>query len=376
MSKLTAVILAAGENSRFFPLNTLIHKGCISLCGKPLIFLTIEGLSKAGVTNVIIVVSEKDFGGKGISGILKNFVLDVDIKYVLQSVPRGMGDGLLQAAPHIESDTFIVTFPSSLDAGSLLHSVMRKDKSSGAILVSKTDTPWLYGIVSTKGERIIGIIEKPERGKDPSLYKVQGLYFFSKKYLDVLKQAPISEYSFEVALHSYVASNDVGYHIDKIPLPSLKYPWHIFDFMSKLFQESGNKKYIDPSAVIEKNVKIKNSSIEAGVVVKEGATITDSILLEGAIIGKKAQIIKSIIGSHTRIGDGFSTGIEKPKSIVKGKSVDSGLKQMGVIVGSFANIGNNVRTHAGVMIGSNTVVPEGSIVKENIPHCEPLRRKL
>ncbi len=60
----TVVILAAGENSRFFPLNQTTHKGALSLLGKPLIVRTLENLEENGFEHIVIVVSKKDFEGK------------------------------------------------------------------------------------------------------------------------------------------------------------------------------------------------------------------------------------------------------------------------------------------------------------------------
>ena len=43
-----AVILTAGESSRFWPLNQR-HKSLIKIMGRPLIWYTIEGLKKSGI---------------------------------------------------------------------------------------------------------------------------------------------------------------------------------------------------------------------------------------------------------------------------------------------------------------------------------------
>ena len=62
-----AVILAAGQSSRFWPLNQR-HKSLIKIMGKPLIWYTIQGLKKAGIKETIIIQSP----GKDIEEKLKN----------------------------------------------------------------------------------------------------------------------------------------------------------------------------------------------------------------------------------------------------------------------------------------------------------------
>jgi len=53
-----AVILAAGQSSRFWPLNKR-HKSLIKIMGKPLICYTIESLKKLKIKEILIVQSPK-----------------------------------------------------------------------------------------------------------------------------------------------------------------------------------------------------------------------------------------------------------------------------------------------------------------------------
>ena len=83
-----AVILAAGQSSRFWPLNQK-HKSLIRIMGRPLIFYTIDGLKKSGIEDIIIV--------QGASKDIEKELGDKKIKYITQSKPLGMGDALWQA---------------------------------------------------------------------------------------------------------------------------------------------------------------------------------------------------------------------------------------------------------------------------------------
>src|SRR5688572_21533238 len=106
----TVVILAAGENSRFFPLNTTTHKGALTLLGKPLIVRTLESLEQNGFEHVVIIVSQKDYNDVGLSNFVANYQFKMKIEFVLQSEPKGMGDALLCAKQHIQGH-FAVVFP-------------------------------------------------------------------------------------------------------------------------------------------------------------------------------------------------------------------------------------------------------------------------
>ena len=53
-----AVILAAGESSRFWPLNQR-HKGLLKIMGRSLIWHTIEGLKRVGTNDLVIIQDTK-----------------------------------------------------------------------------------------------------------------------------------------------------------------------------------------------------------------------------------------------------------------------------------------------------------------------------
>ena len=85
-----AVVLAAGQSSRFWPLNRR-HKSLIKIMGKPLIWYTIESLRKAGINDIIIVQNPS----RDIEEELKN--RDLNLKYIIQKEPKGAGNDLIQA---------------------------------------------------------------------------------------------------------------------------------------------------------------------------------------------------------------------------------------------------------------------------------------
>lgn len=84
-----AVILAAGESSRFVPFRYFDHKSLVKILGKPIIAHTIESIKRSGITDVIIVVSQKT-GIKDLLGDGKKF--GVKITYVVQKKPTGGGE--------------------------------------------------------------------------------------------------------------------------------------------------------------------------------------------------------------------------------------------------------------------------------------------
>src|SRR3989338_8522192 len=105
-----AIILGAGESSRFWPLNSK-HKSLIKVMGKSLIWWTIQGLKKSGIKDIIVVQGAQ----KDIEKELKM----PGIKYVVQSKPRGMGDALWQAKKLINGP-FVVLNAERVDIDEII----------------------------------------------------------------------------------------------------------------------------------------------------------------------------------------------------------------------------------------------------------------
>ena len=90
-----AIILAAGESTRMWPLAIRKNKCMYEFLGKPLLQYTLEGLRKFGIRDIIIVRSASDDSIAKALGNGKS--LGVNITYVEQPRPLGTGDALLRA---------------------------------------------------------------------------------------------------------------------------------------------------------------------------------------------------------------------------------------------------------------------------------------
>lgn len=382
-----AVILAAGESSRFWPLNQS-HKSLIKIMGKPLIYYTIESLKRAGIKDVIIVQGPK----KDIKEELKNYNLEVNIKYVVQSAAKGMGNALA-AAQNLISGPFFVLHAHKINAGDHLGLMMEKFKESKAefiLLGIKTNQPWLYGILKLEGDKVKGLIEKPEKGREPSNIKAIGIYLLSQKFFEYYKKVPENQYAFEEALDFCVKENEARVAMVEKDPPTYKYPWHLFEITKFLMN-----KYLGNKAHIGKNAKIYEGAIVKGpcyigdnCVIGNNSLIREYVNLENnVLIGALAEVTRSIFqedihchsgyfgdsifGRGCRLGAGNITAnvrIDRGeiKSTVNGEKIDTGLNSLGCIMGENTKTGIHCSLMPGVLIGSNCQITPGSIVFENI----------
>ena len=88
-----AIIIAAGESSRFWPLNNGIHKSQIKLFGKSLIYWTLKGLAERDIKNVVVVTGKDS----SIQEMLKQenvrqLADGIKISYVVQDEALGAGN--------------------------------------------------------------------------------------------------------------------------------------------------------------------------------------------------------------------------------------------------------------------------------------------
>ena len=418
MSISQAVILAAGDSSRFWPLNSR-HKSLLKIMGKPLIWYTIEGLRRYGISNVIIVQGPE----KDIESELKNYNFEIGIHFVVQNEPKGMGDAILCAEEKLIKDYFLVVNPYHFEMKEILEKTLAenplKEKSIEMILFgTKTDRPWDYGVFGLKTANnylyATGITEKPERGKEPSDYKVVGVYILPFNFFDYLKRVPEGYYSLEEALNLYTSENNNKNNRPNLTIVrlledetlSLKYPWDLFR-VARFLLDKYLKSEVNQSAKIAKNATIEgnvfigeNTKIFENAVIKgpcyigENCVIGNNALVreytnleQGSMVGTNAEVTRcifqenthihsgyfgdSILGEGCRVGAGTVTGnirLDRGEiqATVKEKKVDTGLKSLGAIVGKNTKIGINVSLMPGILIGSDCLVGPHSLVRENI----------
>ena len=398
-----AVILAAGESSRFWPLN-LKNKSLFKIMGKPLIWWTIKSLKNAGIKDIIIIQSPD----KNIENELKNYKFsNCDIKYVIQKKPLGMGNALWQAKDLLKGK-FLVLNAEVVDIDEIIQNNNLKSKI--VLFGQKTKTPELFGIMRLNKNRVLEIIEKPKKGKEPSDIKVVGVYLLDQEFFKNYQNIKKHQYDFEDTLSSLMKKNNIGLIIlnkceDNTPF--LKYPWHLFNVEKYLFDKFLKTKIektakIAKSAVIKGKVYIgKNVKIFENAVIKGPCYIGDNCIignnslireysnLENNILtGANVEITRSIFqenvhthsgffgdsifGNGCKIGAGMITAnvrIDRNeiKSIVKEKKVNTGLKSLGIIAGENVKIGINSSSMPGILIGSNCLIGPATVVRKNIP---------
>ncbi len=403
-----AIILAAGESSRFWPLSEKKHKSLIKIMGKSLIEWTIESVARAGIKDIIIIQSPDSNLEKYLGD---GEIYKVKLSYLTQNEAKGMGDAIMRTESLIKSDNFFVLNPYVFNADKFLRLMNDKQKKTGAkmiLLGTKTDKPWNYGILELKGDQVLSIMEKPQPQEAPSNIKAVGIYLLPKEFFGYYERVKEHTYAYEDALALYMKEKEVRMVETLEETPSLKYPWDLFKvnqlMMDDLLQKQRIHKSVKiaKSAVIDGPVQIEenaiifeNAVIKGPCYIGRGCTIGNNTLIrrysnleDGVLIGANAEVTRSIfqsrshthagffgdsiIGEDARIGSGAITANirmnrKEINPFVKDKRVETKLTALGAIIGNNTHLGIAVNLMPGILVGADVQIGPNTLVRENVP---------
>lgn len=403
MKNITAIVLAAGESSRFYPFNNE-HKSMVKIMGEPILSHTLKSLKKAGIEKVVIVTSESSFI-KNYFGQEANLKLSID--YVIQSEALGMGDAILRAYDFVDGD-FLVLNAHRVDAGNFIKPLLdkKKENTDAVLLVKRKENTSTQGVLRYEKDKVMEVIEKPQKDNAPSNLCVSGIYLFSSDFLQTLKNTPKEHYQLEKAISNFAKTHNVSFVEAKDEeVVTLKYPWDLLSLKNYLLKNikrsiSKNSQIAKSAEIIGEVVVEDNVSIMEGVRIKgpcfvgkkvkignnamlrNGVDVEENCLI-GAYMEVKNSVIMenstthsgfigdSIIGKNCKIAAQFCTGNvrldrQEIKAIVKNIEVDTSLKYLGGIIGDDTNIGIKVSTMPGVIIGRNVTVGPSTAVMKNV----------
>jgi bifunctional UDP-N-acetylglucosamine pyrophosphorylase/glucosamine-1-phosphate N-acetyltransferase len=128
----------------------------------------------------------------------------------------------------------------------------------------------------------------------------------------------------------------------------------------------GENSDIGPNCLIRPSTTIGNKCKVGNAV-----EIKNSILMDNSNVPHHNYVGDSIIGSNCNLGSGTKVANlrlddKNIKAVVKGEIVDTGRRKLGVIMGDNVKTGINSTINMGTIIGENTFIGPGAIVKGTI----------
>jgi len=215
------IIPAAGKGERLVPLTDIAPKPLLPVYNKPMIFYPLLLLKEAGLKDIVIVANEESkeqFEGFFKDG--KEFGLK--IRYAIQKEHKGIAHAVNVAKPIAQGQKIAVILSDNIFEDNLSSFVTNfasqsfkidgKEVTGASIIVKEVPDPERFGTIELKGDKIVGIEEKPEKPK--SNLVVPGFYLFDERVFDVIKMLKPSargEYEISDVVKFYINEGTTTY---------------------------------------------------------------------------------------------------------------------------------------------------------------------
>lgn len=338
-----ALILAAGESRRFWPLSSIQHKSLFRLHGTSLLERTIRSLVEIGIRRIGIVQSTRSHYPRPEEVILPSDCLptrygDCLLHFVEQPIVAGQGDAILRGADLFGSSFFVVQ-PENINAGNIASELLAARMDGDLVVVAGQERSdySLYAVLEHHAQRLTSIVEKPDSADSRAPLCSMGVYLFAKEFIDCLTVVKPGAMSIIDAIDLAAKAGRAGVvKSSNIFLP-LKFPGHLWAYVRHLGLEFS----LRGSSIVNATC---HELAQGQCLVSEGCVIGE-VCLDNMIIGPNV-----VIGSGTRTVE---------------QSTWDDLNA--VVIGQGATIGPDVLLTPGVRIGAGANIGRGLSIDADVP---------
>ncbi len=213
----TAIIPAAGLGTRFLPASKAVPKELVTVVDRPVIQYAVEEVVRAGITNIIIVISEgkeavtdhfspnirletalRNKQKKALLEEMLKLNTVADIFSVIQDEPLGLGHAVWVARKEIRDEPFVVLLPDEiLDPADnfVAEMIETYDRTSHSVIAVDEvphETIGSYGSIDPEPSsddtmKVKAVVEKPEPQAAPSDLAIIGRYVLDPEVMMILE---------------------------------------------------------------------------------------------------------------------------------------------------------------------------------------------
>lgn len=212
-----AIIPAAGLGTRFLPATKAMPKEMLPIVDKPTIQYIVEEARESGIEDILIITGknkrpiedhfdsvpelEQNLKAKGKTKMLElvEETTDLNIYFIRQSHPRGLGDAVLMAKDFVGNEPFVVMLGDDLmkDEVPLTKQLMDRYEETNASTLAVMKVPHeevnKYGVIDPAAEIRPGLydvrrfVEKPAVEEAPSDLAIIGRYLLTPEIFGMLE---------------------------------------------------------------------------------------------------------------------------------------------------------------------------------------------
>lgn len=212
-----AIIPAAGLGTRFLPATKATPKEMLPIVDKPTIQFIVEEALEAGIEDILIITGknkrpiedhfdsnpelEENLKSKGKDDLLKivEETTELNMYFVRQPYPKGLGHAVLQAKAFVGNEPFVVMLGDDLMEDEvpltkqLIEAYEKTSASNIAVMRVPHEDTSKYGIIDPEAEVEEGLynvkrfVEKPEPKDAPSDLAIIGRYLLTPEIFTMLE---------------------------------------------------------------------------------------------------------------------------------------------------------------------------------------------
>jgi len=289
------LILAAGKGSRLFPVTRHIPKPLLPIANRMGLSYAFDRLKEIDVTEIALVVGENENTVREALGTGEQF--QVNLTYVRQEQPMGLGHAVLCARDVLQQDPFVLYLGDAIYSKGF-SDVAKHFMESGCAnlnLVKEVADPSRFGVATVDEGRIIRLVEKPKIPE--SNLAMAGLYFFGPAIWDVLTDLTPS------ARGEYEITDAIQLLIEKgeLVLASV-YEGMWFD-TGTLDSFLATNRYLGQGLLLADEGCVIEATIGDNVVVGKGAIlradfVDNTVVLPGSRVSVSGSITRCLIGGE------------------------------------------------------------------------------
>ena len=179
------IILAGGTGTRLLPLTAITSKQLLPIYDRPMIFYPLNTLIKAGIKDILIIVSPEHSGSflNLLGSMFRKF--GVNLSFVVQKSPRGLAEAYILAEDFLDGQPSTLVLGDNIFEDDFTDAIQSFEKG-GRIFAREVSDPERFGVVEFNSEnQVVSIEEKPAAPK--SRYAIPGVYIFDSRVVEVAK---------------------------------------------------------------------------------------------------------------------------------------------------------------------------------------------
>ncbi|MBS0950316.1 UTP--glucose-1-phosphate uridylyltransferase GalU [Weissella minor] len=238
-----AIIPAAGLGTRFLPATKALAKEMLPIVDKPTIQFIIEEALASGIEEILIVDGkskrsiedhfdsnpelENNLRDKNKTELLKlvEETTDINLYFIRQSHPRGLGDAVLTGKAFVGDEPFVVLLGDDLMQSEvpltkqLINRFDETGDSTLAVMQVPHEEVSSYGVITPEENlddglyRVSNFVEKPKPEEAPSNLAIIGRYLLTPEIFEELERTEPGKGD-EIQLTDAIDSLNKRQHVD------------------------------------------------------------------------------------------------------------------------------------------------------------------